>query len=152
MTTASRVEVRRRLSAPVERVFNAFADPALVAQWLTPSPDIELHVLAFEFREGGSYRFAYEVADGSRMVVHGRYLRIEPPRCIVFSWRIEPPDEHAGIDSEVSVLLEPTSEGVTELIIRHERWDRADAEARHFAGWSGALDQLASHFERSSFR
>lgn len=148
MTAASRVELRRMLIAPVERVFAAFADATLVAQWLKPSPDVKLEVLALEFREGGRYRFVYEVPDGHRMIVGGSYRRIEPPRCIVFSWVIEPPDEHAGIDSEVTVLLEPSG-SATELIIRHERWQRADAEARHALGWGGALDLLEEQFAQS---
>lgn len=149
MTNPSCVELRRTLDAPVERVFAAFADVHLVAQWLRPSPDVKLHVLSLEFREGGRYRFAYDVPDGRRMVVGGTYSRIEPPRCIVFSWTIEPPDEHAGIDSQVTVLLEPRADA-TELVIRHERWNRADAEARHSLGWQGALDQLEQSVRRDS--
>jgi uncharacterized protein YndB with AHSA1/START domain len=145
----ARVELRRKLNAPVERVFAAFGDAALVAQWLRPAADVKLQVLELEFREGGRYRFAYDVPDGRRMVVGGRYLRIEPPRRLVFSWLIEPPDEHAGIESEVTVLLAPSA-GATELVIRHERWGRADADARHAGGWQGALDQLAVHLERGA--
>ena len=149
MTTASRVELRRSLNVPAERVFAAFADATLVAQWLRPSPDVKLDVLELEFREGGRYRFAYEVPDGTRMIVGGLYRRIEPPRCIVFSWLIEPPDEHAGIASEVTVLLEQRG-SATELLIRHERWERDDAEARHSLGWQGALDLLEAQLERGA--
>ena len=85
MTIASGVELRRVLNAPVERVFAAFADATLIAQWLRPSPEVKLQVLALEFREGGRYQFAYEEPDGNRMIVGGSYRRIEPPRCIVFS-------------------------------------------------------------------
>lgn len=145
--TSSRVELRRTLNAPAERIFAAFADPTMVAAWLRPSPDVKLHVLGLDFREGGRYRFAYEVPDGNRMVVGGVYRRIEPPRCIVFSWLIEPPDEHAGIESEVTVLLTPNTGG-TELLIRHEGWGRADADARHQLGWQGALDQLSAQLEQ----
>lgn len=135
------VEICRQLKAPPEKVFAAFADPTLVARWLRPSPDIELTVLAFDFRPGGAYRFAYDVPTGERMVVGGRYRSIEPPSGLVFSWLIEPPDEHAGIDSEVSVTLVPKGVG-TELTIRHAHFGRTDAERRHAEGWRGALDLL----------
>jgi uncharacterized protein YndB with AHSA1/START domain len=149
MTTPARVELRRKLNAPVERVFAAFTDATLVAQWLRPSPDVKLQVLSLEFREGGRYRFAYEMPDGARMVVGGTYRKIEPPRCIVFSWLIEPPDEHAGVESQVTVLLEPSA-GATELVILHEKWDRADAIARHSLGWQGALDLLEQAMGRNA--
>ncbi|AKF10432.1 Putative glutathione S-transferase-related transmembrane protein [Sandaracinus amylolyticus] len=133
--------VRRFLSASPDRVFAAFADATLVARWLRPSPDIALTVLAFDFRRGGAYRFAYDVPTGERMVVGGTYSVIEPPSRIVFSWLIEPPDEHAGIDSEVIVTLAGKDAG-TELTIRHTKLGRADADLRHDQGWRGALDLL----------
>jgi len=77
------------------------------------------------------------------MVVGGTYLAIERPEKIVFSWIIEPPDEHAGIESEVSVSILP-DEGGSFLHIRHARFGRADAIERHRGGWHGALDQLAA--------
>jgi len=135
------VQIRRRLSVSAEKVFAAFADAALVAQWLRPSPEVMLTVLEFDFRLGGAYRFAYDVPDGRRMIVGGTYRSIERPTRIVFSWLIEPPDEHAGIDSEVTVTLVPSG-NATELTIHHARFERADAEARHADGWRGALDLL----------
>lgn len=135
------VEIRRVLHASPDAVFAAFADPALVARWLRPAPDVTLTVLAFDFRPGGAYRLAYDVPDGRRMVVGGNYRAIERPSRIVFSWLIEPPDEHAGIDSEVTVTLVPDA-GATLLTIRHAKFGRADADVRHQEGWRGALDLL----------
>lgn len=146
--TATKVEVRRRLQAPASRVFTMFGSAELVAQWLTPAPEVKLTVLAFEFRVGGAYRFAYDIPDGRRMIVGGIYRVIEAPARIVFSWLIEPPDEHAGIESEVSVTI-TESGGVTELVIQHAKWNRADADARHAEGWRGALEQLAALLQRT---
>lgn len=137
-------EVRRRLAAPPATVFGAFADASLVSRWLTPSPEVSLTVLDFEFRVGGAYRFAYHLPGGTTMFVNGTYRAIEPPSRIVFSWNIEPPDEHAGIRSEVTVTLTPDGAG-TALHIRHEQLTRPGAAARHAQGWRGAIDQLSAH-------
>jgi len=119
----------------------SFAKADLVTRWLTPSPEIKLTVLQFDFREGGSYRFAYYVPGAGTVIVAGSYSLIKPPSKIVFSWVIEPPDEHAGIQSEVSVAITADGTG-SELIIRHEKFGRTDAIDRHAAGWRGAVDQL----------
>jgi uncharacterized protein YndB with AHSA1/START domain len=144
----SKVEVRRRFSAAPNAVFEAFADASLVARWLTPAPEVKLTVLAFDFREGGGYRFAYDVPDGRRMIVGGVYRTIERPARIVFSWLIEPPDEHAGIESEVTVTIASRGGG-SELVVRHDGFGRTDAEQRHADGWQGALEALAQLLSRS---
>jgi uncharacterized protein YndB with AHSA1/START domain len=140
---AMAAEVRRRLTAAPERVFAAFSDPDLVSRWLRPSPDITLRVLTFEFCIGGSYRFAYHLPSGQTVIIRGSYRVIAPPSKIVFSWIIEPPDEHAGIESEVTVTITPSQDG-TELHIRHEKLARIDAVERHAGGWQGALDHLSA--------
>jgi uncharacterized protein YndB with AHSA1/START domain len=143
MTADTFVEIRRHFAAKPERVFAAFADATLVAKWLRPAPEVGLTVLQFDFREGGAYRFAYEVPDAERVIVGGVYRSIDRPSRLIFSWVIEPPDPHAGIESEVVVTLAAASGG-TELAIRHAKFGRADAEARHAEGWRGALDLLAA--------
>lgn len=141
MKPTERAEVHRRLSATPERVFAAFARAEIVAQWLTPSPDVKLTVLELDFREGGHYRFAYDTPEGQRMLVGGVYRSIETPSRLVFSWLIEPPDVHAGIESQVTVSIAPNADG-SDLFILHERFERSDANARHAEGWAGALEQL----------
>ena len=142
------VEVRRRFRVAPDKVFAAFAEARWVGRWLSPSPDITITLLQFDFREGGTYRFAYHVPGGQIVTVHGAYRSIEPPSRIVFSWVIEPPDEHAGLDSEVTVTITPEGE-VTELLIRHAKLTRPGAGVRHAEGWRGALDQLAVLLEPS---
>src|SRR5262249_5883027 len=130
-------EVRRRLTASPKRVFAAFSEAGLVSRWLSPSPEIALTVLAFDFCVGGAYRFAYHVPGADTVFVGGVYRLIEPPAKIVFSWVIEPPDPHAGIESEVTVTITPDGAGA-QLLIRHEKLVRVDAVERHTAGWHGA--------------
>src|SRR5262245_40143224 len=136
-------EVRRRFTASPAGVFAAFADAAIVSRWLTPSREVGLDVLQFDFRVGGTYRFAYRVPGRAPMVVSGAYRVIEPPSRIVFSWDIEPPDEHAGVRSEVTVTLTPKGTG-TDLLIRHAQLTAPGARERHAAGWRGAVDHLAA--------
>jgi uncharacterized protein YndB with AHSA1/START domain len=134
-------EVRRHLDASPARVFAAFADASIVSRWLTPSRDVRLDVTEFDFRVGGRYRFAYRVPGRDVMVVTGRYRAIEPPSRIVFTWDIQPPDEHAGVRSEVTISLSPNGTG-TDLLIRHAQLTAPGAPERHAIGWTGAVEHL----------
>jgi uncharacterized protein YndB with AHSA1/START domain len=145
-TNKSHIEIRRHFATTPEKVFAAFSDARLIRRWLTPSPEVTLSVLKFDFREAGSYRFCYHLQNGQTVIVGGFYTLVEPPSKIVFSWIIEPPDEHAGIESEVTVTISQDESG-TELVIRHEKLTRTSAVVRHTEGWYGALRQLAAMLE-----
>jgi uncharacterized protein YndB with AHSA1/START domain len=148
MTSSNEVaEIRRRLAARPERVFAAFADATLVGRWLSPAPEIKVTPLKYDFQVGGIYRLAYAVPGTATMIVGGSFRTIERPSRIVFSWVIEPPDEHAGIASEVDVTI-TAQDGGALLHIRHANWGRIDAIERHRGGWHGALDQLATLLEK----
>jgi uncharacterized protein YndB with AHSA1/START domain len=134
-------EVRRVLRASPERVFAAFSDPMLVSRWLKPSADIRLDIVEMDFRPGGAWRFAYHVPGGPVVFIGGRYRIVEPPSKLVYSWIIEPPDEHAGLQSEVAVTITPAPGGA-ELHIRHSRLTLPGSVERHAGGWRGALDLL----------
>ena len=146
MKPNERAEVRRHLSASPEQVFAAFASAEVVGRWLTPTPEVKLTVLELDFREGGRYRFAYDTPEGQRMLVGGVYRKIEAPTRVEFSWLIEPPDIHAGIESQVTVSIARSADG-SDLLILHERFERADANARHAEGWAGAMQQLQALLE-----
>jgi uncharacterized protein YndB with AHSA1/START domain len=141
--------VRRRLASSPAKVFAAFSDASLVSQWLRPSPEVALTVLRFDFRAGGAYRFAYHVPGRETMHVNGVFHVIDAPSSLVFSWNIEPPDEHAGLESEVTVTLTPDGAG-TMLVIRHAQLTTPGSAARHAEGWSGAMDLLIEFLERTT--
>lgn len=139
---ADTAELSRHLDAAPDLVFSAFAEPALVRRWLRPNPEVRLDVLGFDFRIGGAYRFAYHVPGGAIMHVNGVFRVIERPSQIVFSWNIEPPDEHAGLRSEVQISIATDGDG-SHLHVRHIKLTQSGAPERHTEGWRGAAELLS---------
>jgi uncharacterized protein YndB with AHSA1/START domain len=64
------VEFEREFDAPVEAVFQAHRDPALVEQWLGPH-GYEMEIETYDFKTGGSYRYSHRNDKGEEYVFHG---------------------------------------------------------------------------------
>ena len=75
MTEIAPVEVTVRVPAVPPEVFSYFTDPARYVQWMGSEADLEPV-------PGGVYRV--RMADGFSAA--GRFLAVEPPHLVVFSW------------------------------------------------------------------
>jgi uncharacterized protein YndB with AHSA1/START domain len=142
MTTPSLTLVRRLRAAP-ERVFEAWLDPAMLAQWFGPHRT-HAEDVACDPRVGGGFSVTIvEDADvrsgiGARHVARGRYREITPPARIVFDWWWEASAERVSL---VTVTLRAIAGG-TELSLRHTRFVDEASAARHVRGWTESLERL----------
>ena len=93
--------VRRQMAVSRDQLFEAFCSADALSKWFTPSPEIGLDVMEFDFVVGGRFRFRYIMPDGRRPVVGGIYELIEPPARIIFSWVWEAPDPLADVQMRV---------------------------------------------------
>ncbi|MBO9662712.1 SRPBCC domain-containing protein [Dokdonella sp.] len=125
-------KVPRTLDASVERVFDAWIEPASVKAWLAHDGNASV-----DAREGGL--FYIEMPHEGRFYPHyGRYLRIERPTLLEFTWVSE---GTLGKESVVTIELTPRGER-TELLLRHEGLPTEEWAKSHNGGWSGFLDLL----------
>ena len=143
--------VRRNIPAPRERIFNAFTRPELLTQWFTPSTDISVEALAFNFRPSGAFRLRYVMPDGRTPEVAGVFRRIEPPERIVMSWVWQAPDPLEDIPMNVTFeFLDSTD--ATEIVITHEGIPSDTACTVHADGWEGTLTVLAWFLKKETGR
>jgi uncharacterized protein YndB with AHSA1/START domain len=119
-----------RIAAPPEVVFPYFTDPARMVSWmgiaalLDPRPD-------------GTFR----VETNGRDVALGRYVEVEPPRRVVFTWGFEGTDRLLAAGStRVEVVLEPDGDGTVLTLRHHDLPD--EARQAHEEGWSHYLARL----------
>ena len=133
------VTVQRRFAASDERVFDAWLDPTMIGQWMFgPSlREEEIVRLSVDAQVGG--RFSFLVRRQGQEIDHvGKYLEIDRPRRLVFTWGI------AGLsvdETDVTVDIEPLEVGC-ELTLTHRKvW--SDYAERTKAGWATMVDVLA---------
>lgn len=62
--------ITREFDAPRELVYRAYTEPELLVQWLGPR-SLTMHIDHMDVRDGGSYRFVHQDADGNEYGFHG---------------------------------------------------------------------------------
>lgn len=141
----SQITLTRTIDAPVEDVFAAWTDPAMLEQWQADFADVE----AFE---GGSYRFVTEGDDESpgEHVVSGEYLEFIENTRLSMSWVYHSPDE---ADEDLIFVLQVDFKAInpdqTAITIVERGLAHADPESRIFSieAWSSTIEQLAELLE-----
>jgi uncharacterized protein YndB with AHSA1/START domain len=119
----------RRLSHPVERVWQALTEPGALRQWFPQ--DIE-----GDLSPGGKLRFVFREGDYENMpVFEGEVLEYDPPRLLAFSW---------GPDS-LRWELRPHGDGC--LLILTDTLGELGKAARDGAGWHACLDALGASLD-----
>jgi uncharacterized protein YndB with AHSA1/START domain len=81
------IRIIRDFDAPPDRVFKAWVDPELIAQWLGPKSS-EIRIDKWDARTGGSYRYA-SVQDGEEVAAfYGSFHEVRPGERLVqtFTW------------------------------------------------------------------
>ena len=123
------------LPAPADHVFDMFTDPRQLILWIGISADLEP-------RPGGSFRF--EIVPGQ--FCEGRYLVVERPSRLVFTWGWTDPG--FGLppgSSHVEVTLTPTGGGARQTRLRLVHSGLAgDLGLLHDDGWSRFFARLTA--------
>ena len=113
-----------------DEAFALVTEPERLRRWQAVSATVDL-------RAGGDYRWT--ITPGHTAA--GTYREVEPGRRIVFGWGWEgsatlPPD-----GSTVTITVEPTSDGGSQVTLTHAGLDGEQAEA-HAKGWDHYLERL----------
>ena len=129
--------VRRTIRARASELFEAWKQPSRLLHWWGPD-GVQCNEAEIDLRPGGRLRISNRFPDGRVVWITGEFERIEVPRLLVYTWRLEP--GVAG-DERVTVRFEPRGDS-TEVVICHEWIANATARDQHEAGWNGCLDGL----------
>jgi uncharacterized protein YndB with AHSA1/START domain len=87
----NQVQITKKLNAPIDQVWDAWTNPDSIKQWLSPEgmSNPEVHN---DFYIGGTYRIVmqgHNMTDPNHngvMTVGGKYLEIEKPTKLAFTW------------------------------------------------------------------
>ena len=138
------VRVERRIEAPIDRVFDAWLDPATLGEWLFRTPEGELVSASAEAEVGGAWQVTERRADGD-WVHQGVYEAIERPTRLVLTLNVP---KASADETRVIVAVAADDNGTTIALTQTMNADAAANAERIAQGWAGILDALADRLER----
>lgn len=137
--------IRRTFTAPVERVYRAWTDPAQMARWYAPNERWHTCEVVADPTPGGRYDVMMRHLDGAEYHMVGGYVEVVPNTRLSFTWTMVGGEMELK-DTLVTIDLRPVPGG-TELTLTHERQPNLQAVEGTSEGWTGCLDLLASYLD-----
>lgn len=108
--TEREIRIERIFDAPREKVWRAFTDPALVAQWWGRGN--KLVIERMEVERGGHWKFVEHSPEGTHGF-EGRYREVQKPERIVQTFEWDGMPGHVAVET---VTLEDLGDGRTKVI------------------------------------
>lgn len=137
-TTAQTLQVTHHYRASIERVFDAWLNPATLGRWLFATPTGEMVRIEVDARVGGRF-VVVERRDGVDVEHTGEYLTIDRPHRLVFTFGVPAYGPHVSTIS-IDLVALPDNQGCI-LTLTHEDL-LPDFKAQIEQGWTTMLVNL----------
>ncbi len=141
------VRIIREFDAPVDKVFQAHADPDLLVQWLGPR-GMEMKIDHYDFRTAGSYRYLHIEGD-EEYGFRGSFHEIRGPELMIQTFTYEGFPDSVALER---LVLEDIGDGRTRLTATSlvDSFEDRDAfvAAGMEVGVSEGYERLDELFER----
>lgn len=131
------VNIEKIINAPIEKVFDAWLDPAMLTRFILPDPAMPQPEVENEPREGGRFTIVMHVGD-DKLPHTGSYLKVERPNRLKFSWE----SAYSTDDSTVTLDFTAIDAGTTKVELTHVKFLHEEARSNHEGGWGNILDKL----------
>jgi uncharacterized protein YndB with AHSA1/START domain len=132
--------VARLLPAAPAVIYDEWLDPEALSDWMCPRPARATNI-DLEPTVGGRLRIDIE-EQGVRFVVTGRYVELDRPRRLSFTWSCST-WPNPNVESLVTVTLEPRGDNETFMTIHHALLP-PDLVQQHQSGWARIAEQLGA--------
>jgi uncharacterized protein YndB with AHSA1/START domain len=136
------IHIERIFNALRERVWRAFTDPSLVAQWWGRGNKLVIEKM--EVERGGHWRFVEHSADG----VHGfegRYREVTPPERLVQTFEWDGMPGHVAIET---VIFEDLGDGRTKVVNTSLFHTTEERDGMLQSGMEGGLNESYAALDR----
>ena len=136
------LRIERTFRAPAAAVFAAWTSADALRRWWPAGPGWDTPVAEVDVRVGGRLRLVMRNPDGAEFGGEGRYVEIDPPDRLVFTWQWDPglPEVGEGVQ-RVEVTFAENSDLTTTVVLVNHGLTEAE-EQSHREGWLLSFDNL----------
>ena len=153
VSTPARIELLHSLTLTrhfqygPQRLFSAWTDSELIRLWFHMGIDWATPKARVDLRPGGFFYIQMQSPDGDLLDYRGRYLKVNEPHSLVFTW---PPYADPSIETRVTLNFVWHNDR-TVVSLHHEGLLTQDMLRDHKAGWQDCLASLAARIGDSRF-
>lgn len=135
-----KITVEILVKAELNRVWNAWNNPADIVQWNSAHPDWHTPHATVDLREGGRFLSRMEAKDGSvGFDFEGTYTRVVPEKTIAYRMSDGREVEVEFLERDGGVLVKETFDAETENPPELQR-----------QGWQAILENFGRHVESAA--
>jgi len=137
------VLVKRSFDAPVNLVWQAYTDPAVMRRWLTAIPGWSMPVCEMATHVGGKYRWRWrDNENGQEFGFTGEVLELTPRAKIVHTQIFDAGDLGVSMGSEPSIITVTFQEtnGLTNMTTTIRYASKADRDAAFATGMTDGME------------
>jgi uncharacterized protein YndB with AHSA1/START domain len=145
MTTNDTISltVKKQFKQSPERVFDAWLDPDSARHWLFATETGEMVRADIDPRVGGGFNFV-DRRDGEDIEHVGRYLEIDRPRRLVFSFSVP---KYSSEPATVTIEIAADQGGAALTLTQEMDASLAEFKKQTVEGWTTILGELAARLE-----
>lgn len=138
------VTVTQTFNLTSEKVFDAWLDIEQISKWMFGPTVRDEKIVSMKLEPNVGGTFSFKVSRNGEEINHvGRYLEIQRPNKLVFTWGI---DNESEKESIVTITIASTTKGC-ELTLKHQlhpKWQNYTGQTKK--GWEHMLNKLHDIF------
>jgi len=136
--------VKRIFLADIDRVFDAWTQPELLAQWFGPE-GFMVSKSELDLTVGGKYIIEIISPDNNTIKHFGEYVEVDRPNSLIFTWILDNQQCQGSQQQRVDTLVTLAFKSIndeTELTLTHEKLPSKEAFDGHEFGWVSSFNSL----------
>jgi uncharacterized protein YndB with AHSA1/START domain len=131
------INLEIKIHAPVQEVWKAWTDPALILKWIGSDPKGEGLRARMDTRQGGMYGITFRGSDRVEHTCFGMYTEVKGNQKLIFGWKWK---SEPGVESFVSIDL--TSDGDDTLMQFEHSHVGNRSMHNYLPGWAMTFEKL----------